>query len=95
MAFCKGIGHVALLSQRAERGELHCRGLVSRHQASMASAEARPPKWPKSKSEADRFVNLGHLVKESSLPPQASEPNPRLEAALDRLLQGIRQSRGG
>jgi hypothetical protein len=69
--------------------------LVSSHRASTASAEARPPKWPKSKSEADRFVNLGHLVKENGLPPQTLEPNPQLEAALDRLLQGIRQSRGG
>jgi hypothetical protein len=52
-------------------------------------------KWPKSKSEADKTVNLGHLVKENGIPPQALEPNPRLEAALDRLLQGIRQGRGG
>jgi hypothetical protein len=51
-------------------------------------------KGPKNKSEADKSVNLGPLVK-SGLPPQASEPNSQLEAALDRLLQGIRQSRGG
>jgi hypothetical protein len=29
------------------------------------------------------------------LPPKAFEPDPNLEAALERLLQGIRQSRGG
>jgi hypothetical protein len=52
-------------------------------------------KWPKSTSEAESSVLMGHLVKESGLPPKASEPNPALEAALDRLLQGIRQSRGG
>lgn len=50
---------------------------------------------PKCKSEADRTVIMGDLVKGSSLPPEASEPNPKLEAALDKLLQGIRQSRGG
>jgi hypothetical protein len=83
---------VAIRGRQAEAARVQT--LVSSHRASAASAEARPPKWPKSKSEADRSVNLGHLVKESSLPPQALEPNPQLEAALDRLLQGIRQSRG-
>jgi hypothetical protein len=52
-------------------------------------------KGPKSRSPSERLVNLGPLVKESGLPPTAFEPNPQLEAALDRLLQGIRQSRGG
>jgi hypothetical protein len=52
-------------------------------------------KWPKSTSEAESSVLMGHLVKESGLPPSVSESNPKLEAALDRLLQGIRQSRGG
>jgi hypothetical protein len=50
---------------------------------------------PKCKSVAVPTVNLGNLRKESGLPPTTSEPNPQLEAALDRLLQGIRQSRGG
>jgi hypothetical protein len=40
------------------------------------------------------MVPMGE-VRKSGLPPQASEPNPRLEAALEKLLQGIRQSRGG
>jgi len=62
---------------------------------STALPVASPLKGPKSKSEAVRTVNLGPLVKECGLPPTALEPNPRLEAALDRLLQGIRQSRGG
>jgi hypothetical protein len=52
-------------------------------------------KGPKSREPSERLVNLGPLVKESGLPPTAFEPNPELEAALDRLLQGIRQSRGG
>jgi len=52
-------------------------------------------KGPKSRSSSERLVNLGPLVKECGLPPKAFELNPKLEAALDRLLQGIRQSRGG
>jgi hypothetical protein len=51
-------------------------------------------KWPKSKSEAEKTVIMGQLVKGSSLPPSASETNPNLEAALERLMQGFRQSRG-
>ncbi len=55
---------------------------------------AQPLKSPKSKSEAESSVLMGE-VRKSGLPPSASESNPKLEAALDRLLQGIRQSRGG
>lgn len=61
---------------------------------SMVKSEASPLKGPKNKSEADRSVNLGPLVK-CGIPPKAFEPNPALESALDQLLQGIRQSRGG
>jgi hypothetical protein len=57
--------------------------------------EAQKIKSPKCKSEAVLPVNLGDLRKENGLPPKAFDPNPKLEAALDRLLQGIRQSRGG
>jgi hypothetical protein len=52
-------------------------------------------KGPKSRNPSERLVNLGPLVKECGLLPKTPEPNPKLEAALDRLLQGIRQSRGG
>jgi hypothetical protein len=48
----------------------------------------KSPKWKT--SEADR-VYLGELRK---APPPATEPNPGLEAALARLEQGFRQSRG-
>jgi hypothetical protein len=60
-----------------------------------AFLEARPLKGPKSMNPSERSVLMGPLVKKSGLPPKTFEPNPRLEAALDRLLQGIRQSRGG
>jgi hypothetical protein len=78
--------------------------LVSSHRASTVSAEARSssanwqtfdqPKGPKSKSPSERSMNLGPLVK-SSIPPSAFEPNPALEAALGRLEEGFRLSRGG
>lgn len=63
-------------------------------QASTANFQASPLKGPKSKSEAESSVLMGPLVK-SGILPKAFEPNPTLESALDRLLQGIRQSRGG
>jgi hypothetical protein len=58
----------------------------------VALPDARPlnsPKWKT--SEADK-VYSGELRK---APPEATEPNPALEAALARLEQGFRQSRGG
>jgi hypothetical protein len=63
--------------------------LVSSHRASTASAEARPLKGPKSTSEAEASVLMGPLVKTSGLPPKAFEPDPRLEAALEQLRQGV------
>jgi hypothetical protein len=54
----------------------------------------RPLNSPKSKSEADRTVIMGDLRKESGTPPKAFEPDPKLEAALARLEEGFRRSRG-
>jgi hypothetical protein len=69
--------------------------LVTNHQASAGLPVAQNAKGPKSKSEADRTVYLGPLVKESGLPAKTFDPDPRLEAALARLEEGFRQSRGG
>jgi hypothetical protein len=63
--------------------------------ASTVDFRASPLNSPKATGVAESTVLMGEIRKESGLPPQASEPNPKLEAALDRLLQGIRQSRGG
>ena len=80
------------------------RGRLSRDRRAITPSSTQRPstahsaaslKGPKSRNPSERLVNLGPLVKESGLPPKAFEPNPQLEAALDRLLQGIRQSRGG
>jgi hypothetical protein len=50
---------------------------------SLASAEARTLKSPKGKSEANPSVLMGEI--RSGIPPYASEPDPQLEAALERL----------
>jgi hypothetical protein len=62
--------------------------------ASTANFRASPLNSPKATGVSECMVPMGE-VRKSGLPPQASEPNPRLEAALEKLLQGIRQSRGG
>jgi hypothetical protein len=92
---------------RRERGSEaeRTKTLVSSHQASTGSAEAResfasskdfpPLKGPKSRNLSEKSVNLGPLVKESGLPAKAFDPDPKLEAALARLEEGFRQSRGG
>jgi hypothetical protein len=55
---------------------------------STAVFSAAPLKGPKSKSEAEAFVLMGPLVTSGRL-PLASEPDPQLEAALERLRQGV------
>lgn len=55
---------------------------------------AAQTKLPQIQSPSGSVLHLGEKEKESGIPPKAFEPNPNLEAALDRLLQGIRQSRG-
>jgi hypothetical protein len=63
--------------------------------ASTANFRASPLNSPKAIGVSESTVPMGEIRKESGIPPKALEPDPRLEAALDRLLQGIRQSRGG
>jgi hypothetical protein len=61
---------------------------------SLASLEARA-KSPKGKGAPEGKVIMGEIVKGRGIPPRASVLDPNLEAALDRLLQDIRQSRDG
>jgi hypothetical protein len=61
---------------------------------SAAKFEASPLKCPKSKSEAERPVLMGQLMK-SGLPPKAYVPDPNLEAALERLRRGVFGKAGG
>jgi hypothetical protein len=56
---------------------------------STVNSEASILKGPKSRNPSERLVNLGPLVKESGLPPKTFEPNSKLEAALERLRQGV------
>jgi hypothetical protein len=57
----------------------------SARRPSLRPAGARALNLPKSKSEADPLVIMGEIVKRRGIPPQASESNPNLEAALERL----------
>jgi len=64
----------------------------SRQSASTAFSAASPLRSPKSKSVADKPVLMGEIKtgnKESGILPRTSEPNTRLEAALDRLRRGV------
>jgi hypothetical protein len=92
------------LFDAANKRAMAARGRLSRdRRAILPSSPQRPStvnsaaslKGPKNRNPSEKLVNLGPLVKESGLPPKTFEPNPQLEAALDQLLQGIRQSRGG
>lgn len=85
----------------ANRRAAAARGAQSRQRApvappmtsrgSTALSGARPLSLPENKSEAVPLVLIGKQMQ--SLPPRA-EPNLALEAALARLEQGFRQSRG-
>jgi hypothetical protein len=87
-------------AERARGGHSRDRRPVPLQNASRLSTSvfgASELKCPKSKSVADPQVYLGHLRtgKPIGIPPKPYEPDPKLESALDRLLQGIRQSRRG
>jgi hypothetical protein len=62
---------------------------------SMVTAEAPPLNSPKGKSEAESVVLMGQLRKPVGIPPQASAPDPQLEAALERLKRAIGKAGGG
>jgi biotin operon repressor len=92
-AFIKANGRAAA-ARGGRSGERRAITPTSAPRPSRAFPEAQKTNSPKCKSEAVPMVNLGELSKGSGLPPKAFEPNPALESALDKLLQGIRQSRG-
>jgi hypothetical protein len=61
---------------------------------SVAVSEARHVKRPKA-NEASKAVLMGPFRKEIGIPPRASEPDPRLEAALERLKRVFGEAGGG
>jgi hypothetical protein len=63
--------------------------------ASTVNFGASPLKCPKSKNPSERFMIMGHQEKRSGIPPRAFEPDPNLEAALERLRQGVIGKAGG
>jgi hypothetical protein len=91
--FAQANRRAAARRERVSEAE-RTKALVSSHRASVGSVAAQKNKGPKNRNPSERTVYMGPVVKENGFPPVASESNPGLEAALDRLLQGIRQSRG-
>jgi hypothetical protein len=101
-------GLTLISSHRASTGSAEARGVFTRSrqippEAAPNSSNAKDrigrsgenlAKSPIRKSEAESSMLMGEIVK-SGLSPKPFEPDPKLEAALGRLLQGIRQSRGG
>jgi hypothetical protein len=89
----------------ANRRAVAARGGVPGERRPIPAESARRPatpspvapvtKSPKSTGEPERSMIMGEVVKEGGIPPDAFAENPGLGTALDRLLQGIRQSRGG
>jgi hypothetical protein len=63
--------------------------------ASTVNFRARPLKSPKATGVLESPVLMGEIVKTSSIPPQASELNPDVEAALERLRRGVFGNAGG
>jgi hypothetical protein len=57
--------------------------------ASPANFRASPLKGPKATGVSESSVLMGPLVKESGLPPKSYELDPKLEAALEQLRQGV------
>jgi hypothetical protein len=86
----------------ANRRAAAARGRPSRERRPLTPTPAPRPsvarfeaaKGPKSTRDPERAVIMGPL-RQSGLPPTAFEPNSKLESALENLLRGIRQSRGG
>ncbi len=76
-------------------GERRAPGPLSGQRASTGNFRGSPLNFPKATGVSESLVPMGEKKEKSGLPPQALEPNSKLESALDRLLQGIRHSRGG
>ena len=89
-----GANNRAAAARGRHSGKRKALTLSSTPSRSTVNCQALPLKGPKNKSEADRKVNLGPLVK-SGLPASALDPDPKLEAALARLEEGFRRSRSG
>lgn len=82
-------------AHRRALGERRPLSPIKAQQPAMSLPRAPSTNSPKNKERSGSQVFMGDLVKGSGLPPKAYEPDLKLEAALDKLLQGIRQSRSG
>lgn len=94
-AFLSANKRAAAACERRSREHKPTPSAPTSRQPSTALLEARQLKSPKSMNVVVPQVYSGEIRKECGLPPKASEVNPQLEAALDRLWQGFRHSRDG
>jgi hypothetical protein len=85
----------AAAARERHSGERRALMPSSTQAASTVNFCASSLKSPKATGVSESTVPMGEVRKKSGLPPKTIDPNPKLEAALDKLLQGIRQSRGG
>ena len=60
-----------------------------------ALAQSSILKSPKSTNPSEKSLLMGEVRREIGIPPKAFVPDPKLEAALERLKMGIRQAEGG
>lgn len=86
-----GANRRAIAARQRREGERRTLAPSPAPRPSMAVPAAPAPNSPRVRSVAESKVLMGEIRKQ----PSAPEPESALESALDRLLQGIRQSRGG
>jgi hypothetical protein len=79
----------AAAARGGRSGERRAIPAENARRASVTVSEPPLLKGPKSTSEAEASVLMGPLVKTSGLPPNTFEPDSKLEAALERLRQGV------
>jgi hypothetical protein len=85
----------AAVARGGHPGERRPIAPTSASRPSTASLSAVSTNGPKSRIEPERSVLMGPLRKGIGLPPKAFEPDANLEAALERLRQGVIGKAGG
>jgi hypothetical protein len=76
-------------------GERRALAPSSSPRGSMAHLRGSPPNSPKATGACESPVPMGEIKTECGLPAKPFDSSPKLEAALARLEEGFRHSRGG
>ena len=75
-------------------GERRTYGALKLPRRSTVDFRASPLKSPKATGVSESTVPMGEIRKESGLPPKAFVPDPKLEAALEKLKRAIGKAGG-